>query len=321
LYPLPGNLDFIQEKMLNDFKCPICLNDYILRSINREIGGIVVECAICGHLSLYSQLDELSIISQYEKSAIVFSKDVGRALFDNLTFKLLKKSDSRRNLSVLDVGCGLGEFMKVCDLEKYKVVGIEVTKDIVEQLLIDGFEVYQNSLEEFANSGRQFDWVTCLDVIEHLKDPLSSIKALASLVKPNGRLAIQTPNGNAIAKYWGNAYGLHVDQEHLHFYKPDQLIRLFGYYGFSLVYKFFFPAAKSKIDMIKIDRKDTMGENKQKPYRSTNKPSGFRLIIEKLPPFVRGPLRSIIQIARYIGDISNNVNGTSHGFIIVLKKQ
>lgn len=303
-----------------DYCCPICKNNNLLRTITRHVGGTVAECTICGHFCLWPELDDQSILALYESSALVSSKNIGSAIFDHQAYKLLKKSDPRKNLTVLDIGCGLGELLKKCSQNNHKVVGIEVTKSIVDQLNKEGFEVYNQTLSEFSQSKLQYDWVTCLDVIEHLKDPLSTIEAIAKLVKPFGRVVIQTPNGKAISKYGEKAYGLFVDKEHLHYYNPDQLVRIFTGLGFSLEFKKFYPASalsKEKI-LNSIDVKTSAIFTK--PYRENNSSSGLRAMVEKLPPSIRGAIRSIAQIIRYISAFNDIYSGTAHGFILVLKR-
>ena len=312
---------------MNDYKCSICGNSSLLRTIPREVGGQVAECAVCGHLAVWPQPDNEAVITQYEESAFVTQKNVGTALFDDLAFKLLKKSDPRRNLTVLDVGCGLGEFIKKCAAEKHKVAGIEVTKSLVDQLVREGFEVYQKSLDEFCEPNhKRYDWVACVNVLEHLPDPLTAINNLADLVEKNGRLVIESPNGDCIAKYGANAYGLHVDKEHLNYLRPAQLIRLLEHHGLSLVYKKFYPSS-FRLGRSNIPTKNAGNVGRpsttyqvDRVYRKSDKPKGIRAVVENLPSGLRGVIRSIAQISRYIAAIDEVVTGNSHVFVIVMKK-
>ena len=309
---------------MDDYKCPICNNCELLRTIPRKVGGLVAECVICGHLSLWPQPDNKTVQTQYAESAYVVAKDVGNALFDNQSFKLLKKFDSRKNLSVLDVGCGVGGFLKKCIQHKHRATGIEVTKNIVDQLVSEGLDVHHKSLNEFHNSKQQYDWVACIDVIEHMQEPLEAIEALADLVKPQGFLVIETPNGDAIAANGENAYGLHVDKEHLNYFRVEQLIRLFEAHGLNLVCKKYCPAStingRGKMSGKNISHVAASLPIDEHTYRKNAKPGGLRALVDKMPPVFRSGLRSVAQIARHIGAIDEIAAGKSHEFIIVMKR-
>lgn len=312
--------------MIDNYRCIICNNTNISKLITRKVGGQIIECAICGHLVLWPILSDQEVLAQYKYSEQVTSRQIGTALFDNMAFKLLKRSDPRKNINVLDIGCGLGEFMHLCTKEKLDVVGIEITESIVDQMNNIGFEVYLKSLSEYSKSGQRFDWVSCLNLIEHVNNPMETIAQLVKLVKPNGRLVIQTPNGSAIVKHVENAYGLHVDKEHLNYFIPDQLVRLFVQHGFELVYKKYYPT-NIKFGRVKMPKahinQDATNEKGGNigVYRSQSNPSGIRFIIRKLPPVLRSIIRTSAQIIRYFGSIDEIITGTAHEFIIVMKKK
>lgn len=309
---------------MDNYKCPICNNCSLLRTIPRKIGGQIAECAICGHLTLWPQPDDKAVLAQYTESAYVVTKSVGSAIFDNQAFDLLKSYDPRKNLTVLDVGCGLGAFLKRCIQEKHRTVGIEVTKNIVDQLVREGLTFYHKSLCEFCDTQQPYDWVACIDVIEHIREPLAAIEALAGLVKKQGLLVIQTPNGDAIAAYGEKAYGLHVDKEHLNYFRTNQLIRLFERHGLSLVCKKYCPTSRG------MGRGRVFGENtcnltlpsptSEHVYRKNVKPRGIRGVVEKLPPGFRGALRSMAQMSRRICAIDEIVTGQAHVLILVMRR-
>jgi len=306
------------------YKCPVCSNCRLWRTIPRKVGGQVAECSICGHLTLWPLPNEKEVLSQYSESAFLIAKNVGIALFDHQAFDLLKKYDKRSNLHVLDVGCGLGEFLRKCIQEKHKATGIEVTKNIVNQLQSEGLDVHNKTLSEFRNIQQRYDWVACLDVIEHIRDPMTAIEVLAELVNEKGFLVIQSPNGDAIKAYREKAYGLQVDKEHLNYFSPEQLIRLFELNGLTFVCKKYYPAS-TLTGRAKVSSKNKYNNSSPMPngghtYRSNIAPDKIRSLMEKMPARFRGILRSSAQVLRYIGSIDEILKGKAHGFIIVMKR-
>ena len=104
---------------------------------------------------------------------------------------------------VLDVGCGggiLSEAMARCGAA---VTGIDLSEKPLKvarlHLLESGVAVdYQlASAEDFSVRNREgFDAVTCMELLEHVPDPASTVAACATLVKPGGRVFFSTINRN-----------------------------------------------------------------------------------------------------------------------------
>lgn len=102
---------------------------------------------------------------------------------------------------VIDVGCGGGILSEALARRGAQVTGIEASAEVVNiaklhllesQLAVD----YQcTTIEEYAaQATQQFDIVTCMEMLEHVPDPASIIRACAQLLKPGGHLFISTLN-------------------------------------------------------------------------------------------------------------------------------
>jgi len=104
---------------------------------------------------------------------------------------------------VLDVGCGGGILAEAMAQRGATVTGIDMGEAPLSvarlHQLESGVEVNyeQSTAEEFAeqHAGR-FDVVTCLEMLEHVPDPSSVIRACAKLVKPGGHVFFSTINRN-----------------------------------------------------------------------------------------------------------------------------
>jgi len=114
--------------------------------------------------------------------------------------------DRRANLAgktVLDVGCGGGILSESMAQRGAHVTGIDMGEAPLSvaklHKLESGVEVnYQRiTAEELAAQQPQsFDVVTCLEMLEHVPDPASIIKACSQLVKPDGHVFFSTLNRN-----------------------------------------------------------------------------------------------------------------------------
>ncbi|MGD9662729.1 MAG: bifunctional 2-polyprenyl-6-hydroxyphenol methylase/3-demethylubiquinol 3-O-methyltransferase UbiG [Porticoccaceae bacterium] len=105
--------------------------------------------------------------------------------------------------NLIDIGCGGGILCEALAQRGAIVTGIDMGAaplSVAElHRLESGVDVtyIQASAEKMAQShGERFDIVTCLEMLEHVPDPASVIKACAQLVKPGGHLFFSTINRN-----------------------------------------------------------------------------------------------------------------------------
>jgi 2-polyprenyl-6-hydroxyphenyl methylase/3-demethylubiquinone-9 3-methyltransferase len=104
---------------------------------------------------------------------------------------------------VLDVGCGGGILSESMAHEGAEVTGIDMgdaNLTIARMHLFESGETvnYQKiTVEQLAEvKPGEFDVVTCLEMLEHVPDPASIIKACQQLVKPDGHVFFSTINRN-----------------------------------------------------------------------------------------------------------------------------
>lgn len=104
---------------------------------------------------------------------------------------------------VLDVGCGGGILAEAMARSGARVTGIDLSDRPLKvaelHLHESGFSIsYQKiSAEELSEKNPQaFDIVTCMELLEHVPDPSSTVAACARLAKPGGRVFFSTINRN-----------------------------------------------------------------------------------------------------------------------------
>ncbi len=108
-----------------------------------------------------------------------------------------------RGKHVLDVGCGGGILAESMAQRGAQVTGIDLADKALKvaqlHVLESGNQVeYRNvSAENYAREQPgQFDVVTCMELLEHVPDPASTVAACAALVKPGGHVFFSTINRN-----------------------------------------------------------------------------------------------------------------------------
>ena len=108
---------------------------------------------------------------------------------------------------ILDVGCGGGILSESMARQGAHVLGLDMGKEPLQvarlHALESGVEVTyrQGTVEALAEElPGHFDVVTCMEMLEHVPDPASVVRACARLAKPGGQLFFSTINRNA--KSW-----------------------------------------------------------------------------------------------------------------------
>ncbi|MGH8803057.1 MAG: bifunctional 2-polyprenyl-6-hydroxyphenol methylase/3-demethylubiquinol 3-O-methyltransferase UbiG, partial [Casimicrobiaceae bacterium] len=103
----------------------------------------------------------------------------------------------------VDVGCGGGLLTEAMDARGAVVTGIDLSERAIGiarlHQLESGAHVEYRCIaaEEFANERpAAFDVVTCLELLEHVPEPASTVEACAKLVKANGHVVFSTLNRN-----------------------------------------------------------------------------------------------------------------------------
>jgi len=144
-----------------------------------------------------------------------------------------------RGKEVLDVCCGGGILAEAMARAGARVTGIDLSEKAlgVAKLhrLESGISVDYRLVAAEALAAEQaarFDLVTCMELLEHVPDPASTVAACASLVKPAGLAVFSTINRNAKAYLYaivGGEYLLRLlprgTHDYAKFIKPAELTR------------------------------------------------------------------------------------------------
>jgi 2-polyprenyl-6-hydroxyphenyl methylase/3-demethylubiquinone-9 3-methyltransferase len=140
---------------------------------------------------------------------------------------------------VLDVGCGGGILAEAMAARGAEVTGIDLADKPLKVAMLHGLESGSAvryrlvSAEAMAAEAPQsFDVVTCMEMLEHVPDPASTVRACASLVKPGGWVFFSTLNRNPKSFLFaivGAEYVLRLlprgTHEYARFIRPSELSR------------------------------------------------------------------------------------------------
>jgi 2-polyprenyl-3-methyl-5-hydroxy-6-metoxy-1,4-benzoquinol methylase len=139
---------------------------------------------------------------------------------------------------LLDVGAAAGYFVEQARKVGWDAEGVEPSnwaatyaRETLQQ------PVRQATLESAGYADRSFDLVTFWEVIEHLPRPHEFLVEVARVLRPNGMIALSTPDcGSLAARFSGKRWlGWQKIPEHLYFFDRVSLERLLERAGFEVV--------------------------------------------------------------------------------------
>jgi len=101
--------------------------------------------------------------------------------------------------SLLDIGCGDGTLTAQLAKKFKRVVGIEASKKQIQKARknCSKVELHQSLIENFRTKER-FDVITMLNILEHVIDPVFTLKKAASFLNKKGILIVHIPNAMAV---------------------------------------------------------------------------------------------------------------------------
>ena len=162
-----------------------------------------VKCKECGLVYVNPRLQDHIIDAFYQSDAYQF-------MFDNMLIKSLdyrleviapRKFKSvagffkNRKPKLLDVGCGIGEFLHVAQANGWDGVGIEFSPRAVDFARKElELEIFDRPVNECQFQDGQFDIVTMWGVLEHLTNPNEILADLKRFIAEKGLLVVEVPS-------------------------------------------------------------------------------------------------------------------------------
>lgn len=147
--------------------------------------------------------------------------------------------------TILDVGCGRGDFLLSMRQLGWNVLGIDWSPRAIEQTHRNGVPALQGRLSTLDWPSASVDAITFFDSFEHHPDPVETLQAAARLLRRNGSLIIRFPNFNAFwRRIFGACWADIAVPRHLYHYTPATLSRMVTHCGFVVDQAFLLPSAE-----------------------------------------------------------------------------
>ena len=163
------------------------------------------------------------------------------------TIAQLKKSHPITGCRVLELGSGAGANLAILQPEN-EVLGVEGLADAAAHASSLGVNTLVANLENaLPLDSAQYDWILCLDVLEHLAAPEHALREAHRLLKPGGKLLINVPNHFTLTGSLRMLLGAGIhwnrffpdshdwDNPHIRFFTPGSIRELLASTDFRLI--------------------------------------------------------------------------------------
>jgi len=140
---------------------------------------------------------------------------------------------SKNGKSILDIGCGTGEFLALTKNQNWTSFGIEPNENARRKAKLKNIDATAN-FEELNQ--QKFNVITLWHVLEHLPDLPNQINKITNLLETKGTLIIAVPNFKSYdAKYYKEHWAAYDTPRHLWHFSQQSIINLFKEKKFKVI--------------------------------------------------------------------------------------
>ncbi|MBR1598171.1 MAG: methyltransferase domain-containing protein [Lachnospiraceae bacterium] len=113
-----------------------------------------------------------------------------------LIARIILQSKKEKTKRVCDVACGHGDLLKYLHKNNIDCIGIDNSEKRVAAVNALGINCNKASVYNTGLEDNYFDYVVCMECLEHLIDPFRAIKEIKRILKHNGIMLITVPYAN-----------------------------------------------------------------------------------------------------------------------------
>lgn len=215
------------------FVCPACGPSAGGAGPVRELplGFATVTCAGCGVEWQWPRRAPHELAGEYGREyydswGIGEAEEAVRRMklrtFDRLLVEIERQVAPGR---LLDVGCATGFLLEAARRRGWEAFGVELSEyaSRVARERFGSERVVHGRLEEAGFEAGSFRALTMTDLIEHVADPLGTLRDAHRLLEAGGVLALTTPMvGSCSHRCMGRRW-THYKSEHLQYYRPQAI--------------------------------------------------------------------------------------------------
>ncbi len=236
------------EKLI---QCPVCSSEQFNQVLtctdytttNEEF--VICQCTDCSfrftnprpdinNSGKYYQSEEYISHTDSNKGLLNKAYQIARDYMISTKYKSTVKKYNAKSL--MDYGCGTGDFLKYCIDRNHDAIGLEIDNNARKIAIDKGCkEVYSPDHLTNIKPG-SVDIITLWHVLEHIHDLHPTIQQFNRILTRNGTIVIAVPNHQSYdARCYGKYWAAYDVPRHLYHFNVASMTRLMNDKGFSLI--------------------------------------------------------------------------------------
>ncbi|MDX5419178.1 MAG: class I SAM-dependent methyltransferase [Hymenobacteraceae bacterium] len=216
--------------------CPICgkteFKNFLVvtdNSVSKE-SFVIVECENCTFKFTNPRPDTQSIGRYYESEDYVSHSNTKTGII-NRAYHVVRSITTRQKVelinrhapnkgSILDYGCGTGNFLNACKKDGWEIRGVEPNQKAREVASQETEEIIAADLADLE--GEKFEVITLWHVLEHIHTLNETMAQLVEQLQEDGTLIVAVPNADShdAQQYKENWAAYDVPRHLYHFTQP-----------------------------------------------------------------------------------------------------
>ena len=231
-------------------KCPWCgsdkaqINLWLKDEFLTKEDFHICECLSCGLLYTMPRPNK-DKIGEYYKSEEYYSHQENKKGFIPKVYEAVKKVNLKHKYKLatngitkgklLDIGCGVGDFLHAAEEHGWDCTGVEPSEDAtaIARKRIKANIMASEDLEQIPDA--TFDLITMWHVLEHVDDLKWQVEQLQRLIKPKGRIVIAVPNHKSYdAQFYKELWAAYDVPRHLSHFDKITITKIFKSKGLAL---------------------------------------------------------------------------------------
>ena len=224
--------------------CPMCGSGNkksILKTKDRDPRGLkldktfhLVKCLDCS-LCFIENMPKKEELARYYGREYYAQKNFSNKLMNKIAMLSRVSKIKAKKGSILDYGCGNGDFLLKMKQEGWNVNGVEFS-EAGRKMAENKLGIKINDEKWFNKLNKKFDVITLWHVLEHIEMPNETLKKLRKILNKNGLLAMSVPNIDAFQSniFKKNTFHLDIPRHSVH-YSPKSISRLLNTNRFKVI--------------------------------------------------------------------------------------
>jgi SAM-dependent methyltransferase len=218
----------MSTRHVNDVRCTVCGSERGTELINLK-GGAYRQCACCDLIFASPMPENLEQLNEEffteRLDAYVLTIRTRRAYNRR---KLRPLFRYRQTGNLLEIGCNAGAALDVARQMGWRVTGVDLCVSASSFARTElGLDVFTGTVEAAAFPENHFDVVFTNAVLEHLHDPLSTMREVRRILRPGGVFYADTVNWDSYTRWLLGAHWKYLfPRGHVHLYTPRNVLSL-----------------------------------------------------------------------------------------------